>query len=511
MWIVLFALRYRYTIGVFAILILLFGVLAGRRMSTDILPRVESPEITVVWSYSGLNATEMAAKVTSFSEIATLNNVDDLVEARSETFNGVALVKLKFQPYADINTALAQVTGVSQTILRRMPAGTTPPLIIRTSPSSVPIIQLVISSDSMTGGQLFDFARINLRAQIQSIPGLRLSLPYGGAARQVATLSRVFEVPGHTEPAEEAKIFCRATGTVRERKVDIGDQVKTGDILAIIDAPEIDKQVEAAEAAVDVAAAQARIARSNSKRSATLLKSRAVSSEEAEQLTSTAEQAEAALRLTKAELGRLIAVQGFASIRAPFDATVVARKIDHGVQVRGDSATAEAWLFHLVRINLLRVVIEAAPNLALRLANGHAATVRFDELPGKSFPVNVSRSSQQIDRASGTMRVELLLKNDDRTLPAGLTGMVSFTLEPIAETYLLPTNALLNCSGKSLVALADQGKVKFIEVSQGRNLGENVEVTSAALAGTSVIVSPNAMLREGDAVEAIALPPKGKP
>lgn len=185
MWIVLFALRYKYTIGVLAILILLFGVLSSRRMSTDILPRVDSPEITMVWNYPGLNAAEMAAKVTSFSEIATLNNVDDLLEARSETFNGVALVKLKFQPQADINKALAQVTGVSQTILRRMPTGTTPPLIIPTSPSSVPIVQLVMSSDSMTGGQLFDFARINLRAQIQSIPGLRLSLPYGGAARQV--------------------------------------------------------------------------------------------------------------------------------------------------------------------------------------------------------------------------------------------------------------------------------------------------------------------------------------
>lgn len=328
---------------------------------------------------------------------------------------------------------------------------------------------------------------------------------------QPATLSRMFEVPGHTEPAEEAKIFCRATGTVRERKVDIGDQVKSGDILAIVDAPEIDKQVEAAEAAVEVAAAKARIARSNSERSAALLKSRAVSVEEAEQLTSTAEQAEAALRLTKAELGRLIVMQDFASIRAPFDATIAARKIDRGDQVRGDSASGDAWLFHLVRINTLRVVIEAAPNLALRLENGHAATVRFNELPGKSFPVNVSRSSQTIERSSGTMRVELLLKNDDRTLPAGLTGTVSFTLEPAAGTYLLPTNALLNRSGKSLVALVDQGKVKFTEVSQGRNLGELIEVTSPALAGSSVIVSLNAMLREGDAVEATALPPKEKP
>ena len=134
MWIVLFALRYKYSIAVLAILILLFGVMSARRMSTDILPRVDSPEITVVWTYAGLNAAEMASKLTSFSEIAIMNNVDDLVEVRSESSNGVGLVKLTFQPYVDMNTALSQVTGVSQTILRRMPQGTTPPLIIRTSP-----------------------------------------------------------------------------------------------------------------------------------------------------------------------------------------------------------------------------------------------------------------------------------------------------------------------------------------------------------------------------------------
>jgi CzcA family heavy metal efflux pump len=185
MWIVLFALRYKYTIGVLGILILLFGILSVRRMSTDILPRVESPEITLVWTYNGLNAAEMASKITSFSEIITLNNVDDLKEVRSETSNGIALVKLKFQPYVDINTAMSQATGVSQTILRRMPIGTTPPLVVRSSPSNVPIVQLVMSSDTMTNGQLFDYSRLVLRGQLQSIPGMRISLPYGGAARQV--------------------------------------------------------------------------------------------------------------------------------------------------------------------------------------------------------------------------------------------------------------------------------------------------------------------------------------
>lgn len=95
MWIVLFALRYKYTIGVLGILILLFGIMSTRKMSTDILPHVESPELTVVWSYGGLNAREMASKITSFSEIALMNNVDDLLEVRSETSNGIGLVKRK--------------------------------------------------------------------------------------------------------------------------------------------------------------------------------------------------------------------------------------------------------------------------------------------------------------------------------------------------------------------------------------------------------------------------------
>jgi multidrug efflux pump subunit AcrB len=185
MWIVLFALRYKYTIAVLGILILLFGLMSGRRMSTDILPRVDSPELLLVWTYNGLNAGEMASKITSFSEIAVLNNVDDLAEVRSETSSGIGLVKLRFQPYADMASALSQTTSVSQTILRRMPTGTTPPLIVRTSPSSVPIIQLVMSSDTMSAGQLFDYARLTLRGQLQSIPGMRISLPYGGASRQV--------------------------------------------------------------------------------------------------------------------------------------------------------------------------------------------------------------------------------------------------------------------------------------------------------------------------------------
>ena len=185
MWIVKYALGHRHSIGVLAMLLLLLGGLSAKRMSTDILPSVNIPAINLIWTYQGLNPQEMASKLTSFSELAIMNNVDNLKEVRSETINGVGIVRVTFQPGTNVTDAFAQVTSVSQTILRRMPTGTNPPLIVPYVPSSVPILQLVMASDSLTDGALYDYARLQLRAQIQSIRGIRLSLPYGGAARQV--------------------------------------------------------------------------------------------------------------------------------------------------------------------------------------------------------------------------------------------------------------------------------------------------------------------------------------
>ena len=185
MWIVKYAISHRHSVGVLAILLLLIGGLSGRGMSTDILPPVNIPAINLIWTYQGLNPQEMASKLTSFSELAIMNNVDNLREVRSETISGVGIVRITFQPGTDVTSAFSQVTSVSQTILRRMPPGTTPPLIVPYVPSSVPIIQLVLASDTLTDGALYDYARLQLRAQIQSIRGIRLTLPYGGASRQV--------------------------------------------------------------------------------------------------------------------------------------------------------------------------------------------------------------------------------------------------------------------------------------------------------------------------------------
>lgn len=222
MWIVQYALSRRYTIGVLAILILLFGTLAARRMPTDILPEVGIPSVNLVWTYNGLPAADMAAKLTSFSEAAIMNTVDDLKEVRSESLTGASIVRIDFQPTVSLDRALGQITSVSQTILRRMPPGTSPPLVIRNNVSSTPVLMLVLSSDSLTEAQLYDYARLQLRSQIQTIPGIRMSLPYGGAARQImvdlnpAALQTYGLTPADVTTALERGSPTLPSGSIRE-------------------------------------------------------------------------------------------------------------------------------------------------------------------------------------------------------------------------------------------------------------------------------------------------------
>lgn len=245
MWIVEYALSRRYTIGVLAILILLFGVQSARRMPTDILPEVGIPSVNIIWTYSGLPAAEMAAKLTSFSEIAVLNNVDDIKEVRSESLSGIGIVRVDFQPGVNLERALAQITAVSQTILRRMPPGTSPPLVVRNNVSSTPVLQLVLSSDALSQAQLYDYARLQLRSQIQSIPGIRMTLPYGGAARQIMVDldPRALQTHGLT-PAQVTGALERGSptlpsGTIREgtRELQIALETSPADAAGFLDLP----------------------------------------------------------------------------------------------------------------------------------------------------------------------------------------------------------------------------------------------------------------------------------
>lgn len=315
------------------------------------------------------------------------------------------------------------------------------------------------------------------------------------------------EAPGRTEPVERAQLFARATGLVRERTFDIGDTVAAGAVMARIDVPEIDAALAVAVAQVAVARADAEQAAIDARRAAELVEARIAAPEEAERRASVAAARAAALAAAEAEVLRLRTLQGFAEVKAPFAGIVAARNFDRGDRVRGDQAGVDGWLYELVRLDELRFVLPAAPELALRLAGAPAPVVHFREFPGRTFPVLAVRASRVFDPTLGTMRVELRLPNVDLLLPAGLTGEAVFELPPLPGGFVVPGNALQLRAGVPTLAIVRDGRVGFLSVATGRTRGLGVEVAHAELSAESlVVVNPNALLRQGDVVRIAEVP-----
>jgi CzcA family heavy metal efflux pump len=185
MWIVRLALRRPYTFFVAALVILILGPLVILRTPTDIFPNINIPVVSIIWNYGGLNAEEMSNRIINQTERALTTTVDDIEHIESQSLNGISVVKVFFQPRANINKAIAQVTAISQTQLRQLPAGTTPPLVITYSASSVPIIQLALSGQKLSEQQLFDLGVNFIRTRLVTIPGVAIPYPYGGKQRQI--------------------------------------------------------------------------------------------------------------------------------------------------------------------------------------------------------------------------------------------------------------------------------------------------------------------------------------
>jgi multidrug efflux pump subunit AcrB len=185
MWIVRLALRRPYTFAVFAFLILLLGVFSITSMPTDIFPNIDIPVVTVVWQYSGLSAQEMSTRIVFNSERGMTTTVNDIEHIESQSLNGIAIIKIFFQPHVNIGSAVAQVTSISQVQLRQLPPGTTPPFIIQYNASSVPVLQLGLSGKGLDEQRLNDLGSNNIRTQLATIEGAQTPFPYGGKQRQI--------------------------------------------------------------------------------------------------------------------------------------------------------------------------------------------------------------------------------------------------------------------------------------------------------------------------------------
>jgi multidrug efflux pump subunit AcrB len=185
MWIVKLALRRPYTFTVLALLIMILGPIVILRTPTDVFPEINIPVVSIVWNYTGLSSEDMGNRITSVTERALTTLVDDIEHIESQSLNGIAVVKVFFQPHANIEKAIAQVTAISQTQLRQLPPGTTPPLVITYSASTVPILQLALSGHELSEQQLFDSGVNFIRTRLITVPGAAIPYPYGGKQRQV--------------------------------------------------------------------------------------------------------------------------------------------------------------------------------------------------------------------------------------------------------------------------------------------------------------------------------------
>src|SRR5213594_1041673 len=186
MWIVRLALGRPYTFVVAALLLLLVTPFVLMRTPTDIFPAINIPVVSIVWNFTGLSAKDIEQRMVYTEERVLTTTVNDIQLIESTSYDGIGIIKVFFQPTVTISTAVAQITAVSQTILRQLPPGTTPPLIIQYSASTVSILQFGISSNKLSEQQVFDIALNQIRVGLISVPGVSIPYPYGGKQRVVS-------------------------------------------------------------------------------------------------------------------------------------------------------------------------------------------------------------------------------------------------------------------------------------------------------------------------------------
>ena len=183
MWIVNLALRRPYTFIVLAIFILIAGVLSVLSTPKDIFPSINIPVISVIWTFTGMAPEEVEQHITSPYERVLTTTVDNIEHIESQSLNGIAVVKIFLQPNANVPTGIAQVTSVSQAVLKQLPTAITPPLVLSYSATNVPVINVGLSSKSLTEQQLNDYGLNFVRTQLITVPGAAVPYPYGGKQR----------------------------------------------------------------------------------------------------------------------------------------------------------------------------------------------------------------------------------------------------------------------------------------------------------------------------------------
>lgn len=341
-------------------------------------------------------------------------------------------------------------------------------------------------------------ARTKLRTETtqMAIPAVAVVKPEGTAPGQELVL------PANVQPYISAHIYARTNGYLKTWYVDIGAHVKKGQLLAVIETPEIDHQLQQARANLATAEANVNLSRITAERYQGLLKTNSVAQQDTDNAVGTYQANQAIVQSNIANVKQLEALQSFQRIYAPFDGVITIRNTDVGALINsGSTGGPTTDLFQIAQPQKLRVYVNLPEAYSKSVATGMAAQLVLAEFPGRQFPGKLVRTADAIDPATRTLLVEISVDNPTGTLFSGSYAEVHLKLSASNSTYTVPVSALLfRSEGLRLVTVQEGNKAELVPVTAGHDYGDRIEIVSGLKGNESVVLNPPDSITNGQQV-----------
>ena len=321
-----------------------------------------------------------------------------------------------------------------------------------------------------------------------------------------------FSLPGSSEPITTATLYARTNGYLKTRLVDIGDRVEKGQLLAEIDAPDLDAQLLQTRAQLEQFRAALGIARVTFEREKRLLDQKVVSKQEYDQSEATYNQAVANVKAGEANVQNLTVQQGFEKITAPFDGVITTRFLNDGALIAGGGGTTSPSIYTVSAIDVLRVYIYVPQAYVANINPGQEVEVTAPEYPQKIFMGKVSRTADSLDPTARTERVEIQLPSEQGKLLPGMYLSIRFKVEQAEPALVVPASTLdIRKEGPRVAVVGQDGVVKYRPVKLGRDFGITTEIVSGLQGTETLVVNPTTDIVEGEKVEIAKEPPPKDP
>jgi RND family efflux transporter MFP subunit len=339
----------------------------------------------------------------------------------------------------------------------------------------------------------------------QAVPTVAVTVP------DAKLVNPTIDLPGRLEAYYRAPIFARVQGYLKSWSVDIGARVKAGQVIAEIEAPDLDQQLMQAKADLASAQASAKLSEATLTRRKTLVASNFVSAQEIDERTADLSNKNAAVKAGQANVERLEALSGYKKITAPFDGIVTARDTDVGALINAGGGSGPA-MFVISDISKLRVYVNVPQNYVPEIKLGAKAVITVPEYPNRAFRATVEASAQAVDVSSGTTRMQLGLDNTSGELMPGGYANVRLSLQRDSTPLSIPASALIfNQNGLRVATVGPGDKIQFKQVAIARDLGRTIELASGLSPEDRVVVAPPDGIADGDQVRIAGQAARAKP